>query len=204
VLAPKGIAQAKELAIELKGLERKIEKIYSSRFCRCIQTSEIIAEELGLEIYAEMGLGDWYSRQRKTHPVPAPPDALHRYFPRVQAEYQSVSSVDPTGETQQELYSRIKETLEKILTNEGDTNTLLIITHAATAIAIGHILTGNYEADIHTGTCSLSCYSTAKGEQMGNWSAEFTGKATFLSNGEVMNWSFGKSRLMTFVSNISG
>lgn len=49
VLTPRGILQAKNKAAELKKLFQKIDYIYTSDLGRCLQTTQIIADELGIQ-----------------------------------------------------------------------------------------------------------------------------------------------------------
>lgn len=166
-------------------------KIYSSPFYRCIQTAEVAADAFDLEIYAEPGFGEYYPRERVTHPTPAGAKKLHELIKRVTADYEPLNSVDPEGETRQELYARVGETLTRMMVREKETEAVIIFTHAATAVALGHVLTGNTDAEVRTGACSLSHYSAAAhGTALGEWTTTKNGDTSFLEGGEEMHWSF--------------
>jgi transcription factor C subunit 7 len=120
--------------------------------------------------------------------------ALKAYFPCVEDMYVPLTGVSHYGETIEELHVRsaiaMKRLLDDLRRNAPDVRTVLIMTHAATKIALGRALTKNIKLDVRTGTCSVDKYSAKQNGQLGQWEMEFTGKTDFLSKGEEMHWTF--------------
>lgn len=197
VLAKHGVDQAEELGGFVSGLEPRVQRIYCSPFYRCIQTAAPACKLLDLEVYLENGVGEWYDRDREDHPSPAPVSVMKRLFPDVVKEdYEPVLRVPTSGETMEELHSRCREALGKLmaeLQNEPAIKTILIVTHAAPKIAIGRALTGNANEEIRTGVCSVDKFTLLDGKagEPGDWKLEYTGETGFLKDGEEMHWSFG-------------
>jgi transcription factor C subunit 7 len=193
VLSEHGLDQAKELAEYLAQIPH-VERIYSSPFYRCLQTSVAVAQRLGIEIYTENGVGEWYKRTRPTKPVPASAKTLKGYFPELNEDYVPLLVVSPDGETEDELHDRCKEVITNLVASlkSSPIDRLLIVTHAATKIALGRALVGDRGLEVRTGTCSLDKYVLPEGNsgQPGDWVVEFHGKTDFLWDGEEMHWSF--------------
>lgn len=196
VLSKHGEAQAVELGEFLKSIEPKVDRIYSSPFYRCLQTSEPASQYLNLEIYPETGFGEWYKRERLTHPSAASPSELKKFFPTVKEDYKSLVQVPVEGETEEELHERSKlafqAVLEDINKNSPDVKTILVVSHAATRIGLGRALVGERYLNIRTGVCSLDRFvlEQDKESKIGNFRMEYSGKCDFLKEGEEMHWSF--------------
>uniref|UniRef100_A0A7S4FPB8 Uncharacterized protein n=1 Tax=Eutreptiella gymnastica TaxID=73025 RepID=A0A7S4FPB8_9EUGL len=95
-LSEVGKSQARQLAAALK--DRGVTRIISSPLIRCMQTSEIVAEELGLEVgsvYAEEGLCEEAPSLRDPKPPYfLRPHDLRGLCSRVNLEYKSVRPVE--------------------------------------------------------------------------------------------------------------
>ncbi|KAI5815875.1 histidine phosphatase superfamily [Pyronema omphalodes] len=221
-LAAYGVQQANQLAEHASKLSPAIDRIYSSPFYRCIETINPLAEKLDLPILCDNGIGEWYGVARFDHPQPAAPEILHKFFPRVETGYIPTIIPSTKGETLQEIHDRTAYAVAKIIkdidrewqdNNQGP-KAILLVAHAATNIALGRALTGDKDADIRTGTCSLSTYRRKKrpeapihlplpstedpipdtnwmnGGVMGGWHQEKNGDCSFLAGGEERNWWF--------------
>ncbi|KAG5362943.1 Transcription factor tau 55 kDa subunit [Yarrowia sp. B02] len=194
-LAEKGVVQAKELGEYLKDIQPPIQRIYASPFYRCIETATPTADHLDLEIYPEGGCGEWFKRERSSHPKPASNTVLKGFFPRVKEDYESLVVAGDDGEDEAELHERTKHFLnvliEKLNKEEPELETILIVSHAAPRIALGRALVGDNSLDIRTGVCSLDTFEAEKeGALCGEWKLKSSGQVDYLSEGEVMHWGF--------------
>lgn len=229
-LAAHGVDQAHELAEYIATVDPTPTRIYCSPFYRCLQTVDPVAEKLGIqELRAENGIGEWYGRARFEHPSPASPELLHAFFPRVLTTYNPVIIPSTKGESVKEIHdraayalSRIIEAIDKEHLSNPNFPTapkaILLCAHAATNIAIGRVLVGDENADIKTGTCSLSVYQRRSVAHVpggkatvpppnsngtvpqvdwtggrgvgGGWIQKVNGDCSFLKNGEERNWWF--------------
>ncbi|CAH2450997.1 RNA polymerase III transcription initiation factor complex subunit [Komagataella phaffii CBS 7435] len=206
-LAEHGIEQAHQLASYLVSIDPKPDMILTSPFYRCIETSQPIAESLDIDICLDRGVGEWYKKDRPTIPQPASVDALSKFFPkRLKTDIADISGVVPSalGESEDEILARCQEfwrnfipQLEKV---QPQVENLLIVTHAATKIALIMSLLGynsvrdnlkpkdrvdSYET-IQTGSCSLSKLTLNSSQ----WELKMNGMTDFLTNGTEMNWNF--------------
>lgn len=169
-LAKHGIRQAHELGRYLLAVDEQPELIFSSPFFRCLETSEPISEFLEVPVYIERGLGEWYRPDRPVIPVPADNETLGKFFhDKVRMDWVSCQLPSEKGETEEELYKRCHEVLDKFIRKvEEDfpnVETIMLITHGATKIALGLNLLGRPNvrctmADgskeyIRCGSCSL-------------------------------------------------
>lgn len=196
-LAEKGVVQARELGEYLKTIVPPIQRIYASPFYRCIETATPTAQHLGLTILPEGGCGEWFKRERSSHPKPASNAVLKGFFPAVDESYTSLVVAGDDGEDEVELHERTKRfldiLLEKLNREEPEIETILIVSHAATRIALGRALAGDNSLDIRTGVCSLDVFTANKaGALTGDWTVKSSGQVDYLSEGEVMHWGFGE------------
>ncbi|CCH58975.1 hypothetical protein TBLA_0B01320 [Henningerozyma blattae CBS 6284] len=188
-LADHGVNQAKELGHYILSIDNQPELIFSSPFYRCIQTSEPIAKLLELPVYLEKGVGEWYKPDRPTIPIPADLETLKKLFPghddrsilSESSEWVPGSGIIPSdqGETADELYERCKKFwpifIKRVEEQFNQVETILIVTHAASKIALGMSLMGYSRYDdeleeggyIRSGSCSLDKYELIKDYQVG-------------------------------------
>ncbi|TGZ81124.1 phosphoglycerate mutase-like protein [Ascodesmis nigricans] len=217
-LTAHGVKQAKELAEYVSKLEPKVDRIYSSPFYRCIQTINPLAEALDKPIYPENGIAEWFGLAPFSHPSPASPTVLHTFYPRVLTPYSPVLIPPSNGESLAGIHDRVALSLTKVIAaidrlhHSGAPDapkTIILCAHAAPNIAMGRVLTGDENADIRVGTCSLSEYRRKKVEVVderaleetgkvqwkgkgvaGGWTCVRNGDCSFLKNGEERNWWF--------------
>lgn len=207
-LAPHGVEQAKELAVFIQSLPEteRPQFIISSPFYRCVETCQPIAKSLSLRVVLERGVGEWYKKHRPIVPEPADYDRLKGFFGDVlvnESEWSRDNTIgvipDLTGETEEEIFDRAnlfwKVFFPVFHVKHPEVENILIVTHAATKIALGLSLLKlggvldyiNEEKEIlRAGACSLDKY-----ERKGNgWEIVMNGNCDFLSGGEEMNWTF--------------
>lgn len=110
-LNARGLAQAHQLARELRGLG--LDVLYTSPLRRALETAQVLAQSLGLPLHLEPRLmeihqGDWQCRLRS--------DIAARYpdlFERWQAEPWAVTP--PGGESLAQVQARVYAALDDIL-----------------------------------------------------------------------------------------
>lgn len=202
-----GEHQAVELAHYIQSLDDKPQMIFSSPFYRCIQTSQCMSRFLGLPICVEKGIGEWFTLQRPVHPVPASVEELSNFFDNLNRDYPLDQFVVPSkdGEDEETVFARCTTFLSKFIpymaANFPEIETVILVTHAATKIALGmalmgyssprdllkpeHVLQGNKK--LRAGACSLDRFEF----DGTNWNVTMNGNVEFLSLGEEMNWNFG-------------
>lgn len=207
-LAPHGVDQAKELGKYIGSLpeQDKPQFILSSPFYRCVETAEPVSEALDIPICLERGVGEWYKKSRDTVPEPADYERLNKFFPHLSnAEVwhrDNTLGVIPNlqGETEDEIIQRAKQFWQKVIpifeSKFPEVETILIISHAATKIALGMSLLGfdnvfqsidDNGTTLRAGACSLDKYVR---EGTDKWNIVMNGNCSFLTQGEEMNWNF--------------
>ncbi|KAI5952158.1 TFC7 [Candida theae] len=211
-LAPHGVDQAKELAAFLSSLPTKDQPqfIMTSPFYRCVETAQPIAQTLDLKVHLDRGVGEWFKKGRKIVPEPADYGDLTKFFSQV-LDKEEVWPRDRLGvvpnlegETGEEIYSRATQFWHKFIPifekEYPDIENILIVTHAATKIALGSVLLklgsvtspiDGEETMLRAGACSLSKYVRITDDANDfDWKLVMNGNCEFLTKGEEMNWDF--------------
>ncbi|KAF8610131.1 phosphoglycerate mutase-like protein [Ceratobasidium sp. AG-I] len=199
-LAAYGVEQAVSLAKHIASLpeNRRPTLLFSSPYYRCLQTSAPAAEILGLPILVEHGLSEWYSTVvpgTGLHPRPYPAKDLHQYFPLIDsATWDSICYPDRRGETFGAVHNRCTDFLNAFISRLEKHPTLkvhrniMLVSHAATTIALVHSLLRDDSIPLRVGTCTLS--TLERGEREG-WEAVGTlADGSFLENGVERDWGF--------------
>ncbi|RLV91193.1 Transcription factor tau 55 kDa subunit [Spathaspora sp. JA1] len=207
-LAPHGVTQSQQLAGYLASLpiEDRPRFILSSPFYRCVESCVAISNMLDCKVAIERGISEWFRRERKTKPIPADYPQLNHFFPGVLMDEEEwprdrAVGVIPRleGENYDEVFERCKLFVRKFIPifeeRYPQIENVLIVTHAASGIAVGSALLGlsslvSFIDDdknmIRSGACSVSKYVRV-GEQ---WKIVMNGNCEFLTDGEEMNWDF--------------
>ncbi|KAM9899938.1 hypothetical protein OXX79_005433 [Metschnikowia pulcherrima] len=207
VLAPHGVDQAVELSHHIGKLpeEEKPQFIVSSPFYRCVETAQPTARVLGLKVAVDRGVGEWFKTDRGVVPRPAGYDQLGEFFPEViaNAEIWDGSGVVPSesGETSDDIFARCQrfwaEFLPSFEKQYPAVSSILIVTHAATKIALGMSLLDHQSVNdeitfngektkIRAGACSIDKFV----REQDSWTLKENGRTDFLKDGEEMNWNF--------------
>lgn len=208
-LAPRGVDQANELAGHLSLLSdaERPQLIILSPFYRCVETARPIAHALGIQVTLERGVGEWYKKDRLVIPQPADYKDLSVFFGDVLVSLDrwprdtSLNVIpDLTGESEEDILVRARLVCDRLAPalaqSFPNVNRILIVTHAATKIALGlallqlphvrsELLDGSF---LRAGACSLSIYYAP--QDSGPWVLGGNGQCSFLSLGEEMNWTF--------------
>lgn len=160
-LNARGREQAHELAEEVNG----VEVIYSSDLKRAIETAEVVAERLGLEVTVdsrlrERGFGAWEGLTR------AEIEASFR------EEFDRWRSGDgggaPDAEAQEAFAARIEAFLTDVLARHPD-QTVLVIAHGGSIRVVQAVASGlDYLQDRRSiralANCSLARYAAREGK----------------------------------------
>lgn len=206
-LAPHGVDQAEELGSYLAALpaNEQPQFIIASPFYRCVETAKPAAKKLKLKVHIDTGVGEWFKTDRPVVPKPAGYDQLGEFFADVlgSAELWGGSGVVPNtgGETEEAIFSRAQQFWEVFLPAftkaHPEVTRVLLVTHAATKIALGMSLLNastlyddiNFNGvptKLRAGACSLDKFVDVESE----WKLVENGRTDFLSEGEEMNWNF--------------
>jgi len=204
-LTASGEVQAEELKSYFLSLpeEERPTGIFSSPYYRCLQTSQPIARALNIPIYIEHGIAEWYTPVTPgtgLHPRPGSSEYLKSLFPEVNtASWPTLLYPSRKGETIQQVHDRVDTfalaflpALERRLT--GKHQRLLLITHAATAIALVRSFVGDRGIQMKAGCCTLNVLqrkaNVDPGLIIGGWKAQKISQGDYLTGGIAREWGF--------------
>jgi len=201
-LAAFGERQAEELAqyfLSLPESERHT-AIFSSPFYRCLQTSKPVSQALGIPIFAEHGLSEWYSPVKAgtgLHPRPAPATELRSYFQEVDPSWSSVWIPSRKGELVEEVHDRAGDVLETLLhtipQRLGNSHKrIILVSHAATIIALARELLGDRSLPLRVGCCTITEVAREEGrtDVRGAWQPLRLANGDHLADGSSRDWGF--------------
>jgi len=204
-LAAFGEAQAKEVADYFLSLpeDQRPTAIFSSPYYRCLQTSKATSIALGLPIYAEHGLTEWYSPVEPgtgLHPRPSSANALKAHFPEIDDSWSSLWYSSRKGEDVGGLHDRVAGFLAVFVPEvqrrfAGTHRRILLVSHAATVIALARELVGERSLSFRAACCSLSVLDRKVGDAaqlavVGGWTARVLGDGSHLKDGPQRDWGF--------------
>jgi broad specificity phosphatase PhoE len=138
-----GEQQARDLAPKLSK-QFRAQRILSSEFPRARRTSEILAEELGLEVEAIAGIHErdfGYLRGLTYDHIPA-------------VAYSDPAWTPEGGESRQKLQERVLTALDEALARYADVE-LLVVCHGAVIQSICAHLAGTWENAHMPGNCGV-------------------------------------------------
>ncbi|KAJ1310426.1 hypothetical protein OPQ81_007159 [Rhizoctonia solani] len=200
-LAVYGVAQAVDLAKFIKSLpeNQRPTLLFSSPYYRCLQTSNPSSEILGIPIYVEHGLSEWYSPVvpgTGLHPRPHSANTLKHYFPLIDPSWESIYYPDRRGETVKEVHDRCAEFLNAFISRIESHpilkkhENILLVSHAATCAALVRHLVNDRQLPIRVGTCTLSILE--RGKDSGDlWTPQGElARGDFLPGGVERDWGF--------------
>ncbi|KAI9445278.1 histidine phosphatase superfamily [Lactarius indigo] len=223
-LAAFGETQAKEVADHFLSLpeDQRPTAIFSSPYCentpechpyplsttfdppdRCLQTSKPTAVALGLPIYVEHGIAEWYSPVEPgtgLHPRPSSASALKAYFPEIDDSWSSLWYCSRKGEDVEALHDRIAGFLAIFVPEvqrrfSGAHKRILLVSHAATVIALTRELVGERSLSFRAACCSLTVLDRKAGDAaqlavVGGWNAMVLSDGSHLKDGAQRDWGF--------------
>ncbi|KAK9900397.1 phosphoglycerate mutase-like protein [Cystobasidium minutum MCA 4210] len=212
-----GIEQAREVGAYFsdpnKGGKEAPEMIFSSPYYRCLQTATCTADALDLPIHVEFGISEFYQRTipgTGLHPRPPSASKLRLHFPRVSVTVhdEPLLYASRNGETFSGIHDRADEFIRILLKymreNFPDVKRVMLVSHAATVIALGRAIVRDRTLAIRAGTCSLSRFDRVKPsssalesgggrgneEDIGTWKCTLNGWTGHLKSGEQRHWDF--------------
>lgn len=201
-LAAFGEAQAQELGDHFLSLEQEERPtaIFSSPYYRCLQTAKPVAVALGVPIYVEHGISEWYSPVvpgTGLHPRPGRVSELQSYFSEIDPSWSSVWCPSRKGEDVEEVHVRIDDFLRVFIPGverkyPGKHTRILLVSHAATTIALVRSLLGDKNLPLRVGCCSLSEFIRAPNMPgvVGSWKAIRLADGDHLTEGASRDWGF--------------
>jgi len=201
-LAAYGETQARELGEYFRSLseEERPTAIFSSPYYRCLQTSQPVSIALGIPIYVEHGIAEWYSPVvpgTGLHPRPGSAESLKHYFPEIDPSWSSVWYPSRKGEDVQEIHERVDGFLQAFTVQlernfAGKHLRILFVSHAATAIALARSLVGDRDLPLRVGCCSLSVFDRISGNEnvIAAWNPRRLADGAHLTEGALREWGF--------------
>ncbi|KAI0094659.1 histidine phosphatase superfamily [Irpex rosettiformis] len=201
-LAAYGHTQAAEVAGYFLSLpeDERPTAIFSSPYYRCLQTTKPISMALNVPIYVEHGLSEWYSPVELgtgLHPRPFPAHRLQDYFSEIDPSWSSIYYPSRKGEDVDQCHDRTEAVLYHLVNEvesrfEGQHKRILLVSHAATIIAVNRALLGDREAPMRIGCCTLSEFQrkTGEGTVPGGWDGVKIGDGSHMKEGAGRDWGF--------------
>lgn len=158
---------------------------------------------LGVPIYIEHGIAEWYSPVTPgtgLHPRPGSSEFLQSLFPEVNTSWPTLLYPSRKGETIDQVHNRVDSfalaflpVLERRLPGKKHQR-LLLVTHAATAIALVRTFVGDRNVQMRAGCCSLSVLERKKdvdpGLIIGGWKVQKIADGDHLTGGLLREWGF--------------
>ncbi|KAF7347792.1 PGAM-domain-containing protein [Mycena venus] len=204
-LAVFGVSQAQEVAeyfLTLPEAQRPT-AIFSSPYYRCLQTSKPVSNALGIPVYVEHGLSEWYSPVAPgtgLHPRPGSAASLRAYFDEIDADaWASIWYPPRVGEDVAEVHARTAGFLDAFVPEVeracpgGRAHTrILLVSHAATTIALARALVGDPALPMRAGCCSLTEVVRKRDviPILGGWEPRLLGYGKHLKEGASREWGF--------------
>ena len=167
------------------------------------------------------GIAKWYHPVKPgtgLHPRPGPSEYLQSLFPEVNtASWPTLLYPSRKGETIQQVHDRVDTfalafipALERRL--PGEHQRLLLVTHAATAVALVRSFLGDRGIQMKAGCCTLNVLQRKPNIDpalvIGGWKAQKFLQGDYLSGGIVREWGFenaevdkGRVSIFSFTSN---
>jgi len=201
-LAAFGLTQAQELADHFLSLppEARPTAIFSSPYYRCLQTAKPTAVALGLPIYVEHGLSEWYSPVvpgTGLHPRPPSATALRAWFPEIDDSWSSLWYPSRKGEDVEQCHERANGCLSALIPEvdrrfAGQHKRILLVSHAATTIALTRELVGDRALAVRVGCCTLTELARQRdsSKAVGGWEIKRLADGSHLKDGSLRDWGF--------------
>jgi transcription factor C subunit 7 len=141
------------------------------------------------------------------HPRPSSASALRAYFPEIDDSWFSVWYPSRKGETVPALHDRLAGFLAAFVPEvhrrfAGAHKRILLLSHAATVLALAHELVGDRELSFRAACCSLTVLdrkgaaaeaagdSAARHTVRGGWTASLLADGGHLKDGSQRAWGF--------------
>ncbi|PCH33589.1 phosphoglycerate mutase-like protein [Wolfiporia cocos MD-104 SS10] len=201
-LAAFGLAQAQELADYFLSLplEQRPTAIFSSPYYRCLQTAKPTSVVLQVPIYVDHGLSEWYSPVvpgTGLHPRPASAATLREFFPEIDDSWQTIWYPSRKGEDVEQCHDRCNGFLSALIPEVERRfghkhKRILLVSHAATIIALTRELMGDRNLPLRVGCCSLTELNPTPDATaaVGHWIPKRIADGSHLKEGASRDWGF--------------
>lgn len=144
------------------------------------------------------------------HPRPASARTLQGYFSEIDPSWSTIWYPSRKGEDVTQCHDRTEGFLTALIPEVerrfgGKHKRILLVSHAATIIALNHSLAGDGSIPMRIGCCSLSEFKRKErgSEPLDNWEMARMGDGSHLKEGSTRDWGFediviadGKVRLI--------
>ena len=149
------------------------------------------------------GISEWYSPVEPgtgLHPRPSSASALKAHFPEIDDAWSSLWYPSRKGEDVDAVHDRAAGFLAVLLPEvqrrfAGTHKRILLVSHAATVIALARGLVGDRSLSFRPACCSISVLDrkvedAAQLAAVGNWAARVLGDGSHLKDGLQRDWGF--------------
>ncbi|TFY78295.1 hypothetical protein EWM64_g5720 [Hericium alpestre] len=146
------------------------------------------------------GIAEWYSPIEEgtgLHPRPAEATELSAHFPQIDESWSSIWYASRKGEDVPEVHERAAGFLSAFVPEvqrrfQGEHKRVLLVSHAATVIALTRELVGDRELPLKVGTASLTVMQRKSDvpEVLGGWEAKVLAEGGHLKEGLQREWGF--------------
>ena len=148
-----------------------------------------------------VGLGEWYSPIAPgtgLHPRPASATTLKQWFPEIDpVGWSTTWYPSRRGETVEEIHDRVDGYLSVFVPHlervYAQHKVIMLVSHAATIIALVRGLLGKRSLPVRAGCCSLTEFARGGGEDwkvVGGWEVKKFVDGAHLKDGALRDWGF--------------
>ena len=170
-----------------------------------MQTSAPTANALKIPVYIENGVSEWYSPVvpgTGLHPLPPPASKLAELFPSFGIHPNGWNPPtyipDRKGETLDGVHDRCHTFLSAFVPrveqlDNGRHKIVMLVSHAATVIALTRTLVGDREFPMRVACCSLTTLKRDESDRhksVGVWNVNDLAACHFLKGGVERDWGF--------------
>ena len=197
-LSESGIRQATEVGKFLR--EKEIVEISASPYLRTLQTAEHISKALHKpqKFHIEEGIREWV-RNKLDEPVYIPLQDAIEQFSLLDSEYVSLFQCPTAIETPEQIHKRCRDFLQfytERLVNLQQTTpkvSVVLVSHAATVIALIRAFLNDETFSVKIGTCSITSFQLDTTNDSSTWKMKCCADTTHLSEGTQCAWGFKDS-----------
>lgn len=146
------------------------------------------------------GLAEWYSPvapDTGLHPRPSSATELRGYFPEIDDSWKSIYYVSRKGEDLDAVHDRASGLMRALVPHierkfGGQHKRVLLVSHAATVIALTRGLLADGEMPLKVGCCTVTELARKPGETevLGGWDVKRLADGSHLKEGVQREWGF--------------
>lgn len=131
------------------------------------------------------------------HPRPASAESLQQYFGEIDPSWSSIWYPSRKGEDVSQCHDRTEGCLSALISEVerrfgGKHKRILLVSHAATIIALNRALVGDRDAPMRIGCCSLTEFRRSKegDTPLAGWELVRLGDGSHMKDGATRDWGF--------------